>query len=91
MVREDNARSTNVNSSPNASAHAVCQAFKAHVSLDQTLPASYAGGKDSKGNCGNYNGGAGSGSQELDCAPDRDGPPVPPPSGGVTATRVVGK
>jgi hypothetical protein len=54
--REDEARSTNANSSPTASAHAICRALKACTLLDQPLPTSLAWAKDGKGNCGDNNG-----------------------------------
>jgi hypothetical protein len=83
---EDNARSTNANSSPATSAHAVFQALKAPALLDQPLLASCAGGKDSKGDSGNNN------CVKLDHALDQDFPPLPPPlSGGRMATRIVGE
>jgi hypothetical protein len=46
------------------------------------------GGKDREGNGGDNGSNAGGSGQELDCAPDRDGPPLPPLSGGATATWV---
>jgi hypothetical protein len=76
--------------SPTALAHAICRALKARASLVRPLPAGPTGGKDGKGNGGNNDGNAGGGSQELDCTPDWDGPPLPPPSGGVTVTRMAG-
>jgi hypothetical protein len=89
--REDDADSTNGNSSPAVLAHAVCQVLKAHRSLDRPLPACPVGGKDSKGNGGDNNGNADSNCQEVDRSPDRDGPPLPPLSGGAIAMRVAGK
>ncbi len=88
---EDNTCFTNANSSPTALAHAICQALKARVTLDQPLMASPTGGKDGKGNGCNDDGNSGSGGRDLDHAHDQDGPLLPPPSGGATATRVAGK
>jgi hypothetical protein len=76
---EDNACSTNANSSPTALAQVVCWALKAHASSDRPLLAGRLGSKDSKGDGGNNNGNADSGGQELDSTPDWDGPPPPPP------------
>ncbi len=45
---EDNARSTNANSSPTALAYAVCRALKACVLSDRPLLAGPAGGKMAK-------------------------------------------
>jgi hypothetical protein len=78
-------------SSPTALAHAICQALKACALSDQPLLASCTGGKDSKGNSGDDNGNAGRGGQELDCTLDWDGPPLPPLSSSMKATRVTGK
>jgi hypothetical protein len=86
---KDNACFRNSNSSPTALVHIICQALKAHASLDRPLPAGPVGGKDGKDDGGNDNGNTGSGGQELDHAPDRDGLFLPPPSGGTTATREV--
>ncbi len=86
---EDNACSTHANSRPTALVHAVCQALKARTLSVQPLPAGPAGGKDGKGDSGNNDGNAGGGGQELDCALDRDGPSLLPPSSGVTATRLA--
>ncbi len=76
---EDDAHSANVNSSPTASAHAICRALKACVSWDWPLLASFAGSKDSKGNGGNDDGDGCGGSQEFNRVPDWDGPPPLPP------------
>ncbi len=76
---EDNACSTNANSSPTMLAHAVCQVLKACTSIDRPLLAGPVGSKDGKGDGSNNNGKAGGGGQELDCAPDWDGSPLPPP------------
>jgi hypothetical protein len=81
---EDDAHSTNADSSPAVSASAVCWALKACVLLDQPLPAGHAGSKDSKRDCGNNN------KAKLDRALDQDDPP-PPLSNSVMATRVVGE
>ncbi len=64
--------------------------MKAHELLDQPLPAGPAGGKDGKGKVSNNDGNAGGGGQELDHAPGWDDPPLPPPSSGAAAMRVVG-
>ncbi len=76
--REDNTLSTNTNGSLTELVRAVCRALKAHAPSDRPLPAGRAGGKDSKGNSGNNSGNSGGSSQELDHAPDWDGPPPPP-------------
>jgi hypothetical protein len=75
---DDNAHFTSADSSPTALAYTVCWALKACGSLDQPLPASHVGNKDDKGNGGDNDGNAGGSGQELNCAPDRDGPPLPP-------------
>ncbi len=79
VSREDNAHSKNANNSPTASMHAVCRELKAHALLGWPLLAGHTGSKDSKGKGSGNNGNAGGGGQELDCAPDWDGPPLPPP------------
>jgi hypothetical protein len=75
---KDNARSTHADSSTTALVHAVCWALKAHASSDRPLLASLAGGKVGKGNGSKNDGDAGGRGQELDHAPDQDGPPLPP-------------
>ncbi len=75
--REDNACSTNVDSSLTLLVHAICWTLKAFVSLDRPLPAGPVGGKEGEGNGSNNDGNAGSGGQELDHTPDWDGPPLP--------------
>jgi hypothetical protein len=82
---EDNTCSTNANSSPTMSAHAVFQALKAGALFDQPLLASPVGGKDSKGNCGNM--------MAQSWIAHRIGMilPSPTPSSGGTASRMVGE
>jgi hypothetical protein len=91
VVREDDAHSMSTDSSPIALVYAVCRVLKARALLDRSLLAGRAGDKDGKGDGGDDGGNAGGGGQDLDCAPDWDGPPLPPPSSGMTAMRVVGK
>jgi hypothetical protein len=86
---EDNTRSTNANSSPTALAHTICRALEACTTSDRPLPASCVGGKDGKGKGNNNDDNASGSGQELDRALDWDGPPLPPLSGGATATRVA--
>ncbi len=83
---EDDAHSTNANSSPTALAHTICWTLKA-----PTLSDGFAGSKDGKGGGGINDGDASSGSQELDCAQDWDGPSPPSPSGSAMAMKVAGK
>jgi hypothetical protein len=45
------------------------------MSSVRPFPAGPTGRKDNKGNSGNNDGNAGGGGQELDHAPDQDGPP----------------
>ncbi len=76
---EDDVHSTNAISSPTALAHAVCQTLNARALSDRPLLAGHVGSKAGKGDGGNNDSNAGGGSQELDCAPDQDGPPLPSP------------
>jgi hypothetical protein len=70
VSQEDNVHSTNANSSPTTSAHAICRALKVHTSLDRPLLASCKGGKDGKGDSSDNNGNTGGNGQELDYAPN---------------------
>jgi hypothetical protein len=88
---EDGACSMHANNSPTVLVHAVCWTLKARTLLDRHFQAGPVSSNDSKGNGGNNNSDTGSGSQELDCAPDWDGPLLSPPSGCAMWTRVSGK